>query len=967
MKKGEANPNYEYDAFISCKHSGFDKTICGALRKQLRSYKIKKSGKISRIKRVFLNTEELLPEGSLSGAVRAALDKSRFLIVVCSKDTPSSPRFGREIEYFVSRHSYGNVMALLIDGEPNQSFPVQLKYANTGGVLKDVAPLAADIRAESPAQSKKALKREIPRLLAPMLGMSYDDLKQVQQKMAVQKIIRFASVFTALFLLFGIYTGAQWINISAGNRVIREQNEALTENNRIILEHNNHVLSLQSKSTARESGLRLEYGDRRLALLLARHAMPGSTVNPDRPYTEEAEYALSEALGVYNYPYALFSNDAVFTHDSDVLNHTVSADGELLASVTKSRLTVRKIKEGEKIIDVPAETENYPCLYFSEDGKVLYTNASGGKLSAIDTRTGETIWTSGVSEFAMNKSASVCVGGDINGAYLINTATGESEKTLTYTPCYSAYVSPDGEYACFTKGADGFDGFDIFNLNTGETAVSGKMRVSGALFYGDIAAVREYAESGSYTLYFYNLKTGKLISRFMYNNDCLDAYILDNSNILMVYGDYFELYDFRNNLLVYKSEKIEISGSALYNKLLFLSADGGQIRIYGADDGAPYTDYFTFGADGLSELRQSRLSLTSGVMAGRVNSEVFVYSRFIPPNVDLLDDYISYAEFLDNGRLLYIIKKDDGYYLELIKIKDRGVLSSTRLNGIPFPASYVFDKQTGLFYYIADGTLYVARVTDSVIAVEEIADADGLSRLKITDGVPVLYNSRKAVFFLPEDKLEAESSIRANDVFKKDETVLFVGAYEAEAVKGGKTAIRPSSPVAAVHPVKDEYVYYRDGELIFQSFFNDEIQVSIPFDADEVTSLFWSPDGGILFAATAARRLYAIQGTGTDNIRTDEMSAEFAGLPSEAFYLNNVLVIRDDLGMLTLWNSESLKIIARTQTRVVGYDNERLVLYNGMSAGIVPVYDTDDLLKLADETLSCIFIPESDKAKYFIE
>ena len=214
---------YKYDAFISYKHAEFDTAICKQLHKHLESYRIYKNGRQHKIKRVFLDTEELSSAGNLSDSIIEALDNSRYLIVVCSKLTPKSPWVGQEIEYFIKTHGYQNVLALLIDGEPSESFPEQLRRVDIDGILRDIEPLAADIRAGTPGQSKKALRNEILRLLAPILGMTYDELRQRHHKRAVRRIIKTASLCAAVFLLFGAYAAWQWFLIDEAYQVIDDQ------------------------------------------------------------------------------------------------------------------------------------------------------------------------------------------------------------------------------------------------------------------------------------------------------------------------------------------------------------------------------------------------------------------------------------------------------------------------------------------------------------------------------------------------------------------------------------------------------------------------------------------------------------------------------------------------------------------------------------------------------------------------
>ena len=93
----------------------------------------------------------------------------------------------KEIETFSKLHGQDRILALLIEGEPYESFPEPLRFVkrqvvgedgSIEEVTEEVEPLAADIRADSLGKMKKKLKVEILRLLAPILNCRFDDLRQ---------------------------------------------------------------------------------------------------------------------------------------------------------------------------------------------------------------------------------------------------------------------------------------------------------------------------------------------------------------------------------------------------------------------------------------------------------------------------------------------------------------------------------------------------------------------------------------------------------------------------------------------------------------------------------------------------------------------------------------------------------------------------------------------------------------------
>ena len=111
----------------------------------LETYKIPASVKkrlgIKKINRVFRDQEELPIGSNLSDNINEALESSEFIIVICSPRTPESEWVKKEIETFISLHGRDHVLAVLIEGEPDESFPESLRTDEKGD---PVEPLAAD-------------------------------------------------------------------------------------------------------------------------------------------------------------------------------------------------------------------------------------------------------------------------------------------------------------------------------------------------------------------------------------------------------------------------------------------------------------------------------------------------------------------------------------------------------------------------------------------------------------------------------------------------------------------------------------------------------------------------------------------------------------------------------------------------------------------------------------------------------
>src|SRR3954447_26456879 len=139
--------DYHYAAFISYRHADVDRRWAKWLHKALETYRVPKKlarerGLPRRVGRCFRDEEELPASSDLSREIDAALERSRFLIVVCSPRTPASRWVNREVERFREMGRHDQILALLIDGEPRESFPRALVEIRR--TVVDAAGLSAE-------------------------------------------------------------------------------------------------------------------------------------------------------------------------------------------------------------------------------------------------------------------------------------------------------------------------------------------------------------------------------------------------------------------------------------------------------------------------------------------------------------------------------------------------------------------------------------------------------------------------------------------------------------------------------------------------------------------------------------------------------------------------------------------------------------------------------------------------------
>ena len=284
---------YKYDAFISYRHCELDKFVAENLHKTLESYDLPKSIKTKlgitnkTFKRVFRDQEELPLSSNLEDPIVDALENSKFLIVICSPRLKDSLWCKKEIQTFKKLRGRKNIFCVLVEGEPSESFPEEVLYDEKKVTTKDgktkvnkimVEPLAADVRGSSKKEILKKIKEEKLRLIAPMFELDYDDLKQRQKIKEQKRIIHIVAAIAIASIAFGIYSLIMFI---------------------IIQTQQNRLATYQALSLAQESSTNLLNDNRYDAIKYAYQSLTEFS-NVDMPYTTDGEYALNEALGVYD-------------------------------------------------------------------------------------------------------------------------------------------------------------------------------------------------------------------------------------------------------------------------------------------------------------------------------------------------------------------------------------------------------------------------------------------------------------------------------------------------------------------------------------------------------------------------------------------------------------------------------------------------------------------------------------------
>ena len=295
----EEEKNYKYDAFISYRHSELDQFVAEKIQKYLEEFKLPKnvkgkSGlKKTKIQRVFRDKEELTITNNLEDPIVQALKGSEYLIVICSPRIKESVWCRKEIEKFIQYHGRNKILTVLIEGEPGESFPEELLYeeemVKENGVetiyRKEIEPLAADIRAKSRRQMCTLLKTELLRVIAPIFGLEYDDLRQRHRERKVKRVLTATVAAAGLGLAVGV-AGV------ASAMVINSQKDKITVQNEKLLQYQAENLS--------EKALEYLELDRRQDAINTALASLTEFEGTKMPYTAMGRLALTQALRVYD-------------------------------------------------------------------------------------------------------------------------------------------------------------------------------------------------------------------------------------------------------------------------------------------------------------------------------------------------------------------------------------------------------------------------------------------------------------------------------------------------------------------------------------------------------------------------------------------------------------------------------------------------------------------------------------------
>lgn len=195
-------PPSRYWAFIS--YSSKDRAFASWLHSALESYLLPTklinhptpTGENAprRLRPLFWDRAEMTAHHDLTELIYDSLRSSRYLIVVCSPHAASSPWVEKEIQAFRQMHGHERILAIIADGSPGgpggrNCFPA---------AFADLQPKAPDARPQGDGRTNAKLM-----LIAAMLGIEFDQLKQRHLQRLRVKLLQAAAAMLVLALAAG--------------------------------------------------------------------------------------------------------------------------------------------------------------------------------------------------------------------------------------------------------------------------------------------------------------------------------------------------------------------------------------------------------------------------------------------------------------------------------------------------------------------------------------------------------------------------------------------------------------------------------------------------------------------------------------------------------------------------------------------------------------------------------------------
>lgn len=480
--------SFTYGAFLSYAHADHQWAVW--LHRALERYRVPRrlagAHGLRRLGKIFRDEEELAAAAELGPKIEAALKASDVLVVVCSPRSARSKWVNQEIDAFKRLSREHRVFALIVDGEPHDAaqecFPEALKHRTDG---KPAEPLAVDVR-------KFGREDSVLRLVAGMLDVGYDDLRQREVRKRRAELRRAQALFTSgLMLVAAALTGGYFAATNYVDASERTSRLFSRESNTLFEEgqYAKAILMALYGDPSAEAGIAEQlvrpsgFADAREALVRGhthntlRKTFDGSGSVSSVVFSPDGRFVLTaslegpamlwpvaggEALATFaGPPSGGFSPDGKFVLTSSSV--ALSPDGKLvLTSWGDGTMKLWPVEGGAARVTFDNSGKSMSEAIFSPDGRFIATRSNTDvKVWPAGGGQGLEIYRSPVSmltSIAISPDGSSVLVGNSNGtATLLPAAGGDALATFSHennASITSVTFSPDGSFV-LTASADG--------------------------------------------------------------------------------------------------------------------------------------------------------------------------------------------------------------------------------------------------------------------------------------------------------------------------------------------------------------------------------------------------------------------------------------------------------------------------------------------------------------------------------
>lgn len=505
-----------------------------------------------RIYPVFRDEEELSTDSSLSDAIVRALDRSRFLLVLCSPNAVLSPYVAQEIDHFKACGGSARIIAVILDGEPNASWdlakrddgyaatdecfplPLQFEYNEAGERTEQRAePIAADFRTDLDGRSEQgwtsneAYRRHLKRrgtasgqeiqkkveayqqqrhlmvlkIIAGILAVPLGELtrRDQQHQLALQQ-----QRARKLRYWLGAMTVLAVLAVCAGVLAFF-QRQAAIESEMVAREQRDSALETQSRFLTDLARQAMSEGHYDRALLLALNASPG-LYGGERPSIDNHQVLYQAAVQQ--------NKIAILGNDDQVTYAGISPDGRTIVTASREgEARVWDALSGEKRHQLTQAGAIYSAS-FSSDGRRIALASADGNTSVWDLHTGARGYGTKLASSAIlarlspdgNRLLSASLEGD---ASIVSVDSGDTLSRLDHGRALvnHAVFGPDG-HLLVTATQDG--ALRVFDSRSGEILTGYRQDWPFVSVQFDSAGQRLLARADRHVFLFRVNRTGEL-------------------------------------------------------------------------------------------------------------------------------------------------------------------------------------------------------------------------------------------------------------------------------------------------------------------------------------------------------------------------------------------------------------------------------------------------------------------------